>query len=169
MAFLQYYHRLDEKHSLTDSWDSHRWDPRPEPWNARSGIPFHGGEGAWGRLGFGRLGASRLDRRENKGQLFQQVEFVLAMLSSEEAMAMKPTKVALYARVSTRDQDSGMQHLDLHRMAEARGLYVVDESIDAGFSGGRIAGRNSTGSWLRHAEESSMVYWSSGSTGLYGV
>lgn len=46
-------------------------------------------------------------------------------------------KVALYARVSTRDQDCEMQLADLRRMAEARGVEIVAEYVDRGISGSR--------------------------------
>ena len=44
-------------------------------------------------------------------------------------------RVALYARVSTRDQDCEMQLSDLRRMAEARGVKLVGEYVDRGVSG----------------------------------
>ena len=39
-------------------------------------------------------------------------------------------KVALYARVSTKDQDAGMQLDDLRQMAKARGLEIAEEYVD---------------------------------------
>ncbi len=44
-------------------------------------------------------------------------------------------RVALYARVSTREQDPESQLLDLRRHAEARGMYVAGEFVDVGVSG----------------------------------
>ena len=46
-------------------------------------------------------------------------------------------RVALYARVSTRDQDCAMQLSELRTMAEARGVRVVGEYIDKGVSGSK--------------------------------
>ena len=46
-------------------------------------------------------------------------------------------KVALYARVSTLDQDCEMQLSDLRKMAESRGLQIVAEHVDSGISGAR--------------------------------
>ncbi len=44
-------------------------------------------------------------------------------------------RVALYARVSTRDQDCEMQLSELRGMAEARGVELVGEYVDRGVSG----------------------------------
>ncbi len=46
-------------------------------------------------------------------------------------------RVALYARVSTRDQDCGMQLEDLRQMVEARGVELVGEYVDRGVSGSK--------------------------------
>lgn len=46
-------------------------------------------------------------------------------------------RVAIYARVSTKDQDCEMQLADLRGMAEARGVQVVGEFVDRGVSGTR--------------------------------
>ena len=46
-------------------------------------------------------------------------------------------RVALYARVSTRDQDCEMQLQDLRTMAEARGVKLVGEYVDRGISGSK--------------------------------
>ena len=46
-------------------------------------------------------------------------------------------RVALYARVSTRDQDCELQLADLRKMAEARGVQVVEEFVDRGVSGAK--------------------------------
>ena len=46
-------------------------------------------------------------------------------------------RVALYARVSTRDQDCEMQLCDLRGMAQARGVRVVGEYVDKGVSGAK--------------------------------
>lgn len=47
------------------------------------------------------------------------------------------TQVALYARVSTKDQDPGLQLDALRRHAEQRGFEVVEEYVDAGISGAK--------------------------------
>jgi DNA invertase Pin-like site-specific DNA recombinase len=44
-------------------------------------------------------------------------------------------RAAIYARVSTSDQDREMQLGDLRRMAEARGFEVVEEYVDRAISG----------------------------------
>ena len=46
-------------------------------------------------------------------------------------------RVALYARVSTKDQDCEMQLEDLHKMAEAREVKLVGEYVDRGISGSK--------------------------------
>ena len=46
-------------------------------------------------------------------------------------------RVALYARVSTTDQDCEMQLSDLRKMAESRGLKIVGEYVDRGVSGAK--------------------------------
>ena len=50
-----------------------------------------------------------------------------------------PTRVAIYARVSTTNhgQDVGMQTRELRQFAEARGWTVAGEYIDAGVSGAK--------------------------------
>lgn len=48
---------------------------------------------------------------------------------------MKAPRAALYARVSTDEQDPGLQVADLRRLAEHRGWRVVDEYVDRGISG----------------------------------
>ena len=47
----------------------------------------------------------------------------------------EPLRVALYARVSTKDQDCGLQLDELRRMAERRQVRVVNEYVDRGVSG----------------------------------
>ena len=62
----------------------------------------------------------------------------------------KPMRVALYARVSTKDQDCELQLDDLRRMAEVRQVIVVNEYVDRGVSGTpsmESTKRNSLGSW----------------------
>jgi len=49
----------------------------------------------------------------------------------------RPPRAALYARVSTDDQDPELQLADLRRMAEQRGWQIVDEYIDRGISGAK--------------------------------
>ena len=44
-------------------------------------------------------------------------------------------RVAIYARVSTTDQNCEMQLSDLRKMAESRGFELVDEYVDQGVSG----------------------------------
>jgi len=46
-------------------------------------------------------------------------------------------RVALYARVSTKDQDCEMQLEDLRKMAEAREVKLVGEYVDRGISGSK--------------------------------
>ena len=46
-------------------------------------------------------------------------------------------RAALYARVSTKDQDCEMQLQDLRTMAEARGVRLVGEYVDRGISGSK--------------------------------
>ncbi|MEP6776003.1 MAG: recombinase family protein [Chloroflexota bacterium] len=52
---------------------------------------------------------------------------------------LKPKqKAALYFRVSTADQSTTMQKLDLRRYAKARGLTVYQEYCDEGISGAKV-------------------------------
>ncbi len=53
------------------------------------------------------------------------------------ASKTKATRVALYARVSTKDQDVGLQLDELRAAAEQRGWEVVAEHIDDGVSGAK--------------------------------
>ena len=46
--------------------------------------------------------------------------------------------VALYYRVSTADQSTGMQKTDLRRYAKARGFVVYKEYCDEGVSGAKV-------------------------------
>ncbi len=46
-------------------------------------------------------------------------------------------RAALYARVSTIDQTTANQLLDLHQIAQQRGLEIVEEYVDHGISGTR--------------------------------
>ncbi len=55
-------------------------------------------------------------------------------------------RVALYARVSTTDQNCEMQLSDLRRMAESRGFELVDEYVDQGSQERRTTGPSSTAS-----------------------
>ena len=48
-------------------------------------------------------------------------------------------RVALYARVSTKDQNCEMQLEDLRKMAEARQVKLVGEYVDRGISVPRTA------------------------------
>ena len=48
-------------------------------------------------------------------------------------------RVAIYVRVSTRDQSVSPQLDPLRDYARARDLVVVDEYLDEGFSGSRAA------------------------------
>ncbi len=50
---------------------------------------------------------------------------------------MKPTKVAIYARVSTQDQDPGLQLSELRRYIQDRGWQVYHEYVDVGQSGAK--------------------------------
>ena len=62
----------------------------------------------------------------------------------------RPLRAALYARVSTDDQDPELQLADLRRMAELRGWQIVDEFIDKGISGAKAA-RPALGRLQEHA------------------
>ena len=46
-------------------------------------------------------------------------------------------RAALYGRVSTFDQTTANQFLDLRQMAQQRGLEIVQEYVDHGISGTR--------------------------------
>jgi len=48
-------------------------------------------------------------------------------------------KVALYARVSTTDQDCGMQLRELREYCQRRGWEIVGEFVDTGFSGAKAS------------------------------
>jgi len=48
-------------------------------------------------------------------------------------------RAALYARVSTDDQDPGLQIADLRRLAEHRGWKIAGEYIDKGVSGSKAS------------------------------
>lgn len=50
----------------------------------------------------------------------------------------EPKRVALYARVSTRDQNPGMQIEELRRLSLQRGWEVVGEYVDHGVSGAKV-------------------------------
>ena len=50
---------------------------------------------------------------------------------------MSAPRAALYARVSTDEQDPGLQVAELRRLAEQRGWRVVDEYVDHGVSGSK--------------------------------
>jgi hypothetical protein len=52
---------------------------------------------------------------------------------------MKPQRAALYARVSTKDQDAQLQLEELRRLAEQRGWTVVKEYVDEGVSGSKAS------------------------------
>ncbi len=49
----------------------------------------------------------------------------------------KPTKIAIYARVSTQDQDPGLQLSELHRYIKDRQWTVYHEYVDIGHSGAK--------------------------------
>lgn len=53
------------------------------------------------------------------------------------ADAVKRQRVAVYARVSTKDQEPLNQLLELRRYAEARGWTVAEEFVDHGVSGAK--------------------------------
>ncbi len=52
---------------------------------------------------------------------------------------MTAPRAALYARVSTDEQDPAMQLADLRRLAEHRGWKIVEEYIDQGISGSKAS------------------------------
>jgi DNA invertase Pin-like site-specific DNA recombinase len=49
-----------------------------------------------------------------------------------------PKRTVLYLRVSTLDQHPETQRLDLVKLAEQRGLEIVGDYVDHGFSGARV-------------------------------
>ncbi len=49
----------------------------------------------------------------------------------------RTTKVAIYARVSTQDQDPGLQLSEVHRYIQDRGWTVYHEYVDIGHSGAK--------------------------------
>ena len=49
-----------------------------------------------------------------------------------------PKRAVLYMRVSTLDQHPETQRLDLVKLAEQRGLEIVGDYVDHGFSGARV-------------------------------
>jgi len=51
----------------------------------------------------------------------------------------RPPRAAIYARVSTDDQDPELQLADVRRMAEQRGWQIIDEYVDKGVSGAKAA------------------------------
>lgn len=55
-------------------------------------------------------------------------------------MKAKPqTRAALYARVSTDEQDVGLQLADLRALAQQRGWVIADEYVDQGVSGAQAS------------------------------
>lgn len=54
-----------------------------------------------------------------------------------DADGLKPQRVAIYARVSTKDQEPLNQLLELRKYAHARGWRVAEEFIDHGVSGAK--------------------------------
>ena len=52
---------------------------------------------------------------------------------------MTAPRAALYARVSTDEQDPGLQVADLHRLAQHRGWTVAGEYLDLGISGSKAS------------------------------
>jgi Resolvase, N terminal domain len=83
---------------------------------------------------------------------------------------MKPQRVALYARVLTKNngQDPETQLIALREYAGHRGMTFTDEYVDVGISGGRIAGRSWTVSWLTRGAGGSMWCSWPGSIGSRG-
>ena len=55
---------------------------------------------------------------------------------------MSAPRAALYARVSTDEQDPGLQVEELRRLAEQRGWSVVGEYVDHGVSGSKTTARS---------------------------
>ncbi|MCZ7645925.1 MAG: recombinase family protein [Planctomycetota bacterium] len=51
----------------------------------------------------------------------------------------KPKRIAIYARVSTSDQDAGMQLDELRDHAGRRGWSIVEEYVDEGVSGSKAS------------------------------
>lgn len=54
-------------------------------------------------------------------------------------MSEKPTRVALYGRVSTLDQTADNQLMDLRRYCHERGWSVAEEFVDTGISGSKAS------------------------------
>ena len=71
-------------------------------------------------------------------------------------------KAAVYARVSTFDQEPENQLAELRRYAQARG-WTIAEHVDRGISGARTAGRHSTKFWQTQGAGAS-TYWSCGAS-----
>src|SRR5580698_9124552 len=60
---------------------------------------------------------------------------VLQVTSAHGGNGGDSVRVAIYARVSTADQQCEMQLRDLRQYAAARGWSLVDEYVDTGWSG----------------------------------
>jgi DNA invertase Pin-like site-specific DNA recombinase len=58
---------------------------------------------------------------------------------AREDIVTAPRRAALYARVSTDEQSTGMQLDDLRRLAEHRGWKIAGEYIDQGISGAKAS------------------------------
>ena len=60
---------------------------------------------------------------------------MVEVLSTDPIDMAKPLRVGLYLRVSTTDQTTDNQRLDLERVAEQRGWRIVETYVDHGISG----------------------------------
>ncbi|MHC4278497.1 MAG: recombinase family protein, partial [Planctomycetota bacterium] len=57
--------------------------------------------------------------------------------ASRMSVSTRPTKVAIYARVSTQDQDPGLQLSELRKYIKDRGWQAYNEYVDIGQSGAK--------------------------------
>jgi DNA invertase Pin-like site-specific DNA recombinase len=70
-------------------------------------------------------------------------------------------RAAIYARVSTSDQDCGLQLRELRAYCERRGWVVMDEYVDTGWSGAKRS-RPALDRLMQHASEhrfEAVVTW----------
>ena len=77
-------------------------------------------------------------------------------------------RAAIYARVSTLDQQPENQLAELRRYVAARGWDAAVEYVDHGVSGTKTAGRRSTGS-SRTRGAASSTCWCAGSSIGWGA
>lgn len=70
-------------------------------------------------------------------------------------------RIALYARVSTADQDADLQLVELRRYAAARGWVIAAEFVDRGVSGAASSrpGLDQLWSTARRRDVDGVVVW----------